>query len=328
MHNPDSELPPPPESTSQDSRVPRPREKRRSRKRDTVWTIVTLVAFISGSLGGYFLRGQVDRGKHSTQADLASLAKQINPAEGYTVPASFGDLGPRLLEAGAIRQNAFSQVYEQAGKPLSAEQMEILRQGSETQVVFNQQNAYFLLNFFWAVGLANENPVLIEGPMMQRGQENVVGYASTGGWTLATRPVKELYASVPLIVLTPEQQVRLEEVVQAIYRPCCNNPTSFPDCNHGMAMLGLMELMASQRATADEMFQAAKYANAFWCPQQTLELATYFNLMQKASFNQADARTLVSQRFSSGSGFQAVHEWLSTNGQLPQAPGSGNNCGV
>jgi Spy/CpxP family protein refolding chaperone len=93
-------------------------------------------------------------------------------------------------------------------------------------------------------------------------------------------------------------------------------------------MLGLMELMASQNASIDEMFQAAKYANAYWYPQQTLELATYFNVTQKANFDQADARALVSQRFSSGSGFRAVHEWLSTNGQLPQAPGGGNSCGV
>jgi hypothetical protein len=64
------------------------------------------------------------------------------------------------------------------------------------------------------------------------------------------------------------------EVASKVYRPCCGNPTSFPDCNHGMALLGLLELMASQGATVDQMFTAAKQVNAFWLPDQTRELAT------------------------------------------------------
>ena len=328
MQNPIHDLPPPQSPASQAASEPTVRDKRSSRKRNAFWTIATLVAFITGSLGGYFLRGQVDGSMHPSQADNASLAKQINPPDGYTVPAMFGDVGLKLVEAGTIQLVAFAQVYQQAGKPLTGDQLAILQQGSTAQVVFNQQNTYFLLNFFWALGLTNDNPVLTKGPMIQKGRENVVNFASTGGWTLATRPVRDLYASAPLIALTFEQQARLEEVGQAIYRPCCDNPAVFPDCNHGMAMLGLMELMASQNASIDEMFQAAKYANAYWYPQQTLELATFFNVTQKANFDQADSRALVSQRFSSGSGFQKVHEWLSANGQLPQAPGGGNGCGV
>ena len=34
--------------------------------------------------------------------------------------------------------------------------------------------------------------------------------------------------------------------------------------------------MAAQDATTDEMFTAAKYANAFWFPQQSLEMAIFF----------------------------------------------------
>ena len=30
------------------------------------------------------------------------------------------------------------------------------------------------------------------------------------------------------------------KIAKGIYRPCCNNSTYFPDCNHGMAMLGLL----------------------------------------------------------------------------------------
>jgi hypothetical protein len=95
-----------------------------------------------------------------------------------------------------------------------------------------------------------------------------------------------------------------------------------------MAMLGLLELMASQGASEDDMFQAAKYANAYWYPQQTLELATYFKVAEKADFDKTGSRQLVSQRFSSRTGFQTVHQWLATNGLLQQAPGGSNSCGV
>ena len=67
----------------------------------------------------------------------------------------------------------------------------------------------------------------------------------------------ELYSSAAIAQLTAEQQARLEEVAKGAFRPCCGNGTHFPDCNHGMALLGLLELMASQDASVDEMFLAA-----------------------------------------------------------------------
>ncbi len=164
--------------------------------------------------------------------------------------------------------------------------------------------------------------------MKTNSQGDIGGYASTGGWTLGTKAPQALYASTLLIALSPEQQARLEEVASGVYRPCCNNPTLFPDCNHGMAMLGLLELMASQGASADQMFAAAKYVNAFWFPQQTLEMAKFIQAQQGKDFSQADARQIVGNTFSSGSGYQSVHKWLADNGLLEQGPGSGGSCGV
>jgi hypothetical protein len=192
--------------------------------------------------------------------------------------------------------------------------------------VIGPENAYFLLNFFWAVGLANRNPILTEGAMVQRSAGQIERFASTGGWSLATRPVPEIYASLDLIPLTPPQQARLEEVASAVYRPCCGNPTSFPDCNHGMAMLGILELMASQDASADEMFEAAKYINAFWFPQSALETAIYLGSLQQVSFADADARLVTGAGMASGSGAAGIHKALQVSGLLPQETGGGGNC--
>jgi hypothetical protein len=281
-----------------------------------------LVIFLLGLGSGYLKWGQ---GKASS-LNIAILQEQINPVDGYALSVSYGDLGPRMLEGGVFSYEAFAALYENSGNPLSEEQMRILKSGSDEEIVINVQNAHFLLNLFWAVGLANNNSILTSGPMVQRSDGQVEGFASTGGWSLATKPVTELYASMNLIPLTAEQQKLVEEVAGAVYRPCCDNPTLFPDCNHGLAMLGILELMASNGASADEMFEAAKYINAYWFPQQTLETAIYLQITENTDFASADARLVVSDKFSSGSGAARVHQELQVKGILPQAPNQGGSC--
>ncbi len=297
------------------------------------WLVLAVVTYIAGVGSGYLFWGR-SSGSDQTHEESANssqvhaLAAQINPKDGYRLPITYGNIGPQMLAAGVIDLNQFVALYQEIGKPLSQEQMDILSKGSDHTVVINSDNQHFLLNLFWAFGLANQNRILTEGPMMKGGKEQAVNFASTGGWTLAVKPVSEIYASSPMVHLTEEQQKRLEEVAQGVYRPCCNNPTHFPDCNHGMAMLGLLELMASQGATTDEMFEAAKYVNAYWFPQQSLEIAMVFKTAKNLDFQQVDSRELVGQNISSGSGFQAVHQWLAQNGKLEEQPQGGGSCGV
>lgn len=291
-----------------------------------------LIVFTSGLGSGYLMGRQSMRAVSSLGSRIENeglaMIHQVNPPEGYMIPATFGNVGPKMLAAGAIDLNQFVQVYDKAGSPLTDEQLTILTKGSDSQIVIDQSNAYFLLNFFWALGLTNKNPVLTEGPMMAMGEDQIGNYASTGGWTIGAKPPVELYASTMIMSLNHDQQDRLLEVASNVFRPCCNNPTHFPDCNHGMAMLGLLELMASQNATAEEMFATAKYVNAFWYPQQMLEIGIFLKATQNVDFAQIQPREVVSSRYSSGSGFQAVHQWLEGTDLLEQAPGSGGSCGV
>jgi len=316
-----------------------PRRKRLRENIGKYRALFILLSFLLGLGGGYLLglrdlagvnvKGGTSNGSESQGVtDTSTLVKQINPTAGFTLPAKYGNIGPQMLAAGAIDYDAFVGVYEKAGRPLDSEQIAILSNGSNAPVVFNPENAYFLLNFFWALGLANENPILTEGPMVQYSEGQIERFASTGGWTIAAKPITEVYASAPILSLSPAQQKLVQEVAERVYRPCCNNPTHFPDCNHGMAMFGMLELLASQGASADEMFTAAKYANAFWYPQQSLELAAFFKYSQNLDFDQVDSSLILGQNFSSATGFQTVHNYLASNGLLEQAPGSGNSCGV
>ena len=309
-----------PETTVEDSSV-------NKRIRQIAWAIIIVaVIFLLGLGSGYRKWGRDETATVTQEQQLTQLYQQINPEAGYNLPVTYGSLGPQLVAAGVIDNLAFQNVMTASGDPLNEQQLEILTKGSDEKIVITGENAHFLLNFFWAVGLANRNAILTEGAMVQNSGGQIERFASTGGWSLATKPITELYASLDLIPLTPEQQARVAEVAAAVYRPCCNNPTLFPDCNHGMAMLGLLELMAAQGASTDEMFMAAKYVNAYWFPQQTLETAVYLKSNQDMDFADADARLVVSKELSSASGASMVHASLQASGLLKQTPGQGGSC--
>lgn len=179
------------------------------------------------------------------------------------------------------------------------------------------------LNLLWAFGLANKNQVLESGPIMDvryGGPENM---ASVGGWSVTTGSVMNHYAKHALVTLTPDQQTLVEKIAKGIYRPCCNNSTHFPDCNHGMAMLGLLEYLASQGATEDQMWNAAITANMSWFPDQYQTIAQYLKIKG------IDSKTITPQmllgvEYSSGSGFAKIAA------QVPQGQQQrgGSGCGV
>lgn len=264
------------------------------------------------------------------EADLSKVLDQVNPKDGFALESNYGNIGYRLVEDGVIDFEKFKAVYDRAGSPLTKDQLKIFSQeGLEKPIVIDKDNSYFLLNLFWAFGLANENPILTEGQITKYGEGKVGSFASTGGWSIATKDLDEFYAQSNLASLNEEQQARLQNVAENVYRPCCGNSTAFPDCNHGMALLGVLELMASNNATEDEMFEAAKYFSSFWFPSQALDVATYFKITEDKSFEEIDARVFVSEQFFSGRGWSGLKGWLNNNlGNTNQSAPQGGGCGV
>lgn len=271
---------------------------------------------------------QVGATSNLSSPSTDSLFSQINPQDGYEINASYGDLGPRMIKMGVIDLEKFKSVYDEAGQPLTKEQLEILTQGSDKNIKISSQNAYFLLNFFWAAGLANQSKVLTQGEITKYGKDQLGYFASTGGWTLAKNDAMDYYAKEKLIPLTSKQEALVEKVASNIYRPCCNNSTAFPDCNHGMALLGVLQLMASNGASEKQMYEAAKYFNAFWFPQSYYDLALYFKTKEGKDFKDVDPTVLLGKDYSSVSGWQRAKRWLQDNGVLKQAPRGGTGCGV
>lgn len=245
--------------------------------------------------------------------------EEVNPSAGYEINATYGDLGPKMLAGGVIDINKF--------KPAGYEN--ILTKDSNEKIKITTDNAYFLLNFFWAVGLNNKSKILTSGDMVKYGGEKDLGnFASTGGWNLGKSEAMNYYAKANLFTLTPQQEGLVEIVAANIFRPCCNNSTSFPDCNHGMALLGVLELMAANGADQDEMFEAAKYFNAFWFPGNYYDLAIYFKNKEGLDYKNINARTLLSKEYSSATGYQTAKKWLVENGLAKEPPKTGRGCGT
>jgi len=130
------------------------------------------------------------------------------------------------------------------------------------------------------------------------------------------------YSKYNFVSLTPEQQALVEKVSKGIYRPCCGNSTYFPDCNHGMAMLGFLELMASQGKTEEEMYQAALVVNSFWFPSTYQTIA---KLMESRGIQWKDvnSKEVLGANFSSASGYRRVLSQIQ-----PVQSGGGNSCGI
>jgi hypothetical protein len=308
----------------------RRRRARRRRLSPGLQAGILLVAFVLGLGSGYLAWGNAPEVQaQKLEKTRAALTKQVNPEAGFDLPVSFKDVGPQLISTGAIDEQQFVKLDASKSKPLTEEQLKILHETVDGHIRVDKSNSDFLLNFFWALGLVNKNPILETGEMVvQDGRDKVGGYASTGGWTLGTKQATELYSSAEIMKMTPEQQALVEEVSKHAYRPCCGNSTHFPDCNHGMALLGLLELMASQGATEDQMYTAAKQVNAFWFPDQMLEVATYFQSVEGKDFNAADAKLVVSDKYFSGNGFRQTHQALVEKGLLPKAQSGGQSCSV
>ena len=258
-------------------------------------------------------------------AGLKSLGNQkqntVVPLAGVELPTKWGNLGKRLIEAGVIDSQQFEALYATRGG-LTEEQKKLLYGEDNGNLVISPENSGFILNLLWALGLGNENEILKNGEMTNPQYGGAANFASTGGWTLAKSDTMGHYSKHQFIILTAEQQALIEQISKNIYRPCCGNPAHFPDCNHGMAMLGFLELAASQGANENQLYGMALVLNSYWFSENYLTIAQY---MKNRGVDWADvsAREVLGQNFSSASGYQKIVAQLTL-----QPRQGGGSCGV
>ncbi len=260
-----------------------------------------------------------------------SSAAVLNSAAGHEggalapqevkLPIAWGDLGAKLVGAGVIDREAFDAIYAARGG-MPERERKLLTGLDNGNLTIDRNSAGVLLNIFWALGLGNKNRILEEGPMMDPRYGGAGRFASTGGWTLAKGDAMQHYSKHAFFTLTEEQQARVEGVAKNVYRPCCDNSTYFPDCNHGMAMLGLLEFLASGGATEEEMYRAALAVNAFWFPNEYATIAKYLTSRGGAPAN-ANPKEILGVDYSSISGFRSIASRIPREESQPTG-----GCGV
>lgn len=295
--------------------------------------LIVLVAFLLGTAYGPQIRTRLnlnkDKDKNAAEAvvatvpasAIADLAEAVLPSAGVTLPVTWGDLGKQMIEKGVIDRDKFVSLYEDR-LGFGAEEKTLLEQSGNGSIRINPDNAGFLLNLLWALGLGNKNSILDSGPMVDERYGGAGNFASTGGWSLSKGNAMDHYSRHEFIKLAKDEQAKVERVAQNIYRPCCDNSTFFPDCNHGMAMLALLELMAAQGVSEKEMYAVALQVNAYWFPDTYMTLAK-FEAGNGNSWPNADPKKLLGAEFSSASGYRAIRSQVE-----PVQQGGGGGCGV
>jgi hypothetical protein len=245
----------------------------------------------------------------------------ITPRAGVVLAATWGDMGQQLVSTGVIDANKFKTLYMERGE-FTKENEELLLGNSSGKIKITNENAGYLLNLFWALGLSSKNIILEEGEMVDPRYGGAHNFASTGGWSLAVGHPMGHYSAHSFFDLTEEEQGRVARVAKGIYRPCCNNSTHFADCNHGMAMLGLFQLMASQGVSEADMFKNALIVNSYWYPETYETIATYLH-NRGVDWKEVDPKEVLGAKFSSGSGYAQIVSELE-----PKIRSGGGGCSV
>lgn len=263
---------------------------------------------------------EVNAPTQEEKATMGRIRDQVVPKEGFKFDIKWGSVGKGLVASGAIDMAKYASNYP---KEKYANELVYLTEEKNDGITINSDNAYFWVNTLWALGLNQQSQVLTE--MKQNYTRDIGNLASTGGWTLGAKPAMELYNKEALIPLTDAQQELVNKISANIYRPCCNNSTAFPDCNHGMAALALVELMVSQNFSEQEIYRAVLAFNSYWFSQTYVDLAYYFQKKENTTWADVNPKLILSSIYSSSAGYSAIKRQI---GNVPGVGASGPGCGA
>lgn len=261
--------------------------------------------------------------QQEAQAEVPANNEEVTPSQGVELPVTWGDLGKKLVNAGVIDNEKFKALYEQGGGTFPKEYENLLTGDNNGKIVITNQNSGYILNLLWALGLGNKNTILDTGEMADKKYGGAQVFASTGGWTVSRGNVMDHFSRHALVNLTPEQQALVDRMSRGIYRICCGNSTHFPDCNHGMAMLGLLELMASQGVSEQDMWKAALTVNSYWFPDAYSTIATYMK-SKGVSWKDVNPQEILGAEYSSAQGYGRISSQVT----IPGGSRGGSGCGL
>jgi hypothetical protein len=249
------------------------------------------------------------------------VVDQALPAAGVETSLSFGDAIQRLIASGVVDPEKLSSYFRRIGLPDWVQQL--FSAPSTKPIHLGFRTSPYLLNLLWPVGLSNKAKFNASSPI---NGPDLASLASTSGWPFGKQESGAVYFNAAdAVQLTEAQEKQVLDVATNVYRPCCDNSTFYQDCNHGSALLGLIELAASQGLPTEEIYRIALAANAYWFPDQYAKTALYLALFEGRSWTEVSPKLILDPRFSSLSGWQSnvnqrlrLASFMSRTGQMRQ----------
>jgi len=263
--------------------------------------------------------------KNTGNLTSEEIKEKVIPEKGYQSKIALNDSVLKMIKYGVLDPQKFEAIYTERGG-LPEKFKNILKEPSYEKITLNKENSYIYINLLWPLGISNYMTANLESPL---NGDDLFNFASTGGWNLGKEENGGAYFNKFKIVdLTPEQETLAVKVAKNIYRPCCGNSAFFQDCNHGSAILGLLELGAAQGLNENELYREALAFNSFWFPDTYLQIALYFKNAENIDWQNIDPKMVLSKEYSSSYGFkQNVYQKLKDLNILPQN-NSNTGCGV
>lgn len=245
--------------------------------------------------------------------------------KGFQSKISLKDSILKLAENGVIDRQKFEEIYKQRGLP--NELKDVLGKPSNKPILLKQDNANYYVNLLWPLGLANYMSTNDKSPV---NGSSLFNFASTGGWNLGKEKNGGAYFNkFKIVSLTPQQEELVTKIAKNTYRPCCDNSTFYQDCNHGSALLGLLELGASQGLTEGQLYKEALAFNSFWFPHNYIQTALYFKVVKNMDWEKVNPREVMGYNYSAISqwGKNVAQEIAKIPDLIPKQQGGGS-CGV
>jgi hypothetical protein len=266
----------------------------------------------------------VTAGQTYPQFDEATAT--VSPWAGYRSRIALKDGLLRVVRHGVLDRGRFIAA-EGGPKQLPEGWLDKLSQPSNDPIYLTRDNAAAWVDLLWPIGLANHMAANAASPLAGHDLPN---FASTGGWSLGRRANGAAYFNRYRIVdLTSAAEALAVHVAKATFRPCCDNSTFFQDCNHGSALLGLLQLGAAQGLDETALYVEALAFNSFWFPDTYIRTALYFKAVRNTDWLKVDPRLVMGAEFSTASGWQKniLTPLQATPGLIPP-PSGGVNCGA
>jgi len=91
------------------------------------------------------------------------LQEKVAPLKGAVLPVKWENALVKAVQAGVIDLNRYKRSLNRGGAELTPGHEKLFLEGSDENIPFTHENAYFNLNMLWPLGLVNENPILTKG---------------------------------------------------------------------------------------------------------------------------------------------------------------------